>query len=157
MALCVSPPPHGFSQARCSSNTFTLCPARASCSPHIEPEGPPPMIAISAITIFSLRSANSSFEAKLAARKSFAHRTQMPGCSGYTSSGDGEDHQTKTSQEYSTEYRGRRSGAGLLSHNVHPPALERVNQSKIRAEQHHQECPAMEIENTEREHTPGHQ
>src|SRR5580692_6213819 len=50
-ALWVKPPPQGFSQARCSSKIWTLCPARASCSPHIAPEGPPPTIAISAMVL----------------------------------------------------------------------------------------------------------
>src|SRR6266446_2102207 len=39
MALCVRPPPQGFSQARCSSKRLTWWPARASCSPHIAPDG----------------------------------------------------------------------------------------------------------------------
>src|ERR1700693_4182525 len=51
MGLCVSPPPHGFSHARCSSNMLTSCPASANCSPHIAPEGPPPIIAISDMLI----------------------------------------------------------------------------------------------------------
>ena len=40
--------------------------------------------------------------------------------------GDGEDHQTKTSEEYSTECCGRQRRACFLVHNVHPPALQGV-------------------------------
>jgi hypothetical protein len=39
--------------------------------------------------------------------------------------GDGEDHQAKTSEEYSTEYGCRQGRACFLVHNVHPPALQR--------------------------------
>src|ERR1700675_3176637 len=60
MALWVRPPPQGFSQAKCSSKMVTLLPARASCSPHMAPEGPPPTIAISAIATSSWHAANPS-------------------------------------------------------------------------------------------------
>src|SRR5258708_39012024 len=50
-ALWVSPPPQGFSQARCSSKIVTVWPARANCSPHIAPDGPPPTIAISVMLL----------------------------------------------------------------------------------------------------------
>ena len=49
-----------------------------------------------------------------------------------TPSGDGEDHQAKSTEEYSTEY-GCRSGRGcLLTHKVHPPSLQDVQQYKVR-------------------------
>ena len=43
---------------------------------------------------------------------------------GATPLGDGEDHQAKTSEEYSTEYCGCQRRACFLVHNVHPPALQ---------------------------------
>src|SRR5271170_5066086 len=46
MALWVSPPPQGFSQARCSSKSVTSYPAEARRSPQIAPAGPPPTMAI---------------------------------------------------------------------------------------------------------------
>src|SRR5881275_2658802 len=99
------------------------------------PEGPPPMIAICAIPVFRRGPALSSPE-----RIPHTNPRRLPtrGCSGKTSSGDGEDHQAKTSQEYSTEYRCSGGRAGLVSHNVHPPALEQVEQREIGQKQHHE-------------------
>src|ERR1700739_513441 len=70
-ALCVSPPPHGFSQARCSSKILTLWPARANCSPHIAPDGPPPTIAISVIFGSSLRAPHSLHAREFAGERPF--------------------------------------------------------------------------------------
>src|SRR3979411_2566563 len=88
-ALCVSPPPQGFSHARCSSKILTLCPARASCSPHIAPDGPPPTIAISAMVVSRCE-------------PGIPFRAGEPRPVGPLR--DGEDHQAKTSLDYSTEY-----------------------------------------------------
>src|SRR5262249_51292267 len=70
-------------QARCSSKSFTEWPARASCSPHMEPDGPPPTIAISAI----------GFLADLS-------RFPFPSAKAL---GDRENRQGESSEEYSTE------------------------------------------------------
>src|ERR1700680_720763 len=93
MALWVRPPPQGFSQAKCSSNMVTLLPARASCSPHMAPEGPPPTIAISAIVTSSWHAANPS------------------GCEtrhsvGLVSPSNMDNQQAETFEKYSTENRG---------------------------------------------------
>src|SRR5579864_45051 len=79
----------------------------------------------------------------------------MTGCSGNTSSGDGEDHQTKTSQEYSTEYGGCRSRTRFVSHNVHPPPLKQVQEHEIGQKQHHEDFAAVQIEEAEGEGGPG--
>src|SRR5437588_11987246 len=98
MALCVNPPPQGFSQARCSSNSLTLCPVRTSCSPHMAPEGPPPMIAISTMNFLglllerSVRCANAAWDPLLRKDKRQRHTC------GATHSGDGTDHKAKASQ-----------------------------------------------------------
>src|SRR5713226_2301071 len=122
MALCVSPPPHGFSQARCSSKMATLCPARASCSPHIALEGPPPTIAISAMVKVSPRAWNSA------------------PCRGIPASGPlagGKDHQTKTSLKYSTEKCccPRRSASFL--HDMHRASLYQIEQRHVHGQQAH--------------------
>src|SRR5215831_13183533 len=101
MALCVSPPPQGFSQARCSSNILTAWPARASSAPHMEPDGPPPTIAISAMS-FSLhlrrraRTARCRWAAAMPSSKQHAL-----GAEAYDL-GDRENHQGESSEEYST-------------------------------------------------------
>src|SRR5437762_13819056 len=137
MALCVSPPPQGFSHARCSSKRFTLCPARASCSPHIAPEGPPPMIAISAM-IVSDRVPRFFLPTRKRTLKNCYDDGQLP-------LGDGENHQAKTSQEYSTEYRCCRSRTCFLSHKIHPPPLQQVQQHEIGEEQDHQDFSAVQV------------
>src|SRR5207253_10270917 len=81
-------------------------------------------------------------------------RLPTRGCSGKTSSGDGEDHQAKTSQEYSTEYRCSGGRAGLVSHNVHPPALEQVEQREIGQKQHHEDFAAVEIQEADDQGQP---
>src|SRR5207237_10575867 len=73
-----------------------------------------------------------------------------------TPSGDGEDHQAKSTEEYSTEY-GCRSGRGcLLTHKVHPPSLQDVQQYKVRQEQDHEDFAAVQAEEAEGESDPGH-
>src|SRR5438270_3289975 len=156
MALCVNPPPQGFSQARCSSNSLTLCPVRASCSPHMAPEGPPPMIAISTMNFLglplepSVRCANAARDPLL--RKD---KRQKRSC-GATPSGDGEDHQAKTSQEYSTECGGCRNRTGFLSHHIHPPPLQDMQEHEVGREQHHEDFTAVQIENARGERAPRH-
>src|ERR1700730_1942117 len=108
MALCVKPPPQGFSQARCSSKILTLWPARASCSPHIAPDGPPPTIAISAMVV-------SRCEPGIP----FPDVEPRP----VGPLGDGEDHQAKTSLEYSTEQCRCRRRTGFFANNVHTAPL----------------------------------
>src|SRR5579859_5453714 len=112
MALCVSPPPQGFSHARCSSKMLTSCPAAANCSPHIAPEGPPPTIAISDMVMTRF-------------------------CEGLFS-GDGEDHQAKSSEKYSTEDRRRQCRPCFLAHNVHPHPLKHAEQPQEQREQNQQ-------------------
>src|SRR5207253_6165003 len=102
------------------------------------PEGPPPMIAICAIPVFRRGPALSSPE-----RIPHTNPRRLPtrGCSGKTSSGDGEDHQAKTSQEYSTEYRcsGGRAGRSeehtselqSRGHLVCRLLLEKKNKKKL--------------------------
>src|SRR4029077_1881631 len=121
-SLCVSPPPQGFSQARCSSKMLTLCPARANCSPHIAPEGPPPTIAISVMFGSSLRPRIRSLRANLREIGSFRQKSR---------SGDGENHQAETSQKYSTEERRGNCRSGLLSHNVHPQPLKQKKEREV--------------------------
>src|SRR5215471_14762427 len=80
----------------------------------------------------------------------------MMGLSGNTSSGDGEDHQTKTSEEYSTEHAGRQSRACFLVHNVHPPPLQDVYQYKIRQKQDHKDFAAVQVEDAKGKSDPGY-
>src|SRR6267154_5835329 len=137
-ALCVSPPPQGFSQARCSSKMLTLCPARANCSPHIAPEGPPPTIAISVMFGSSLRSRTRSLRANLQAKRPFRPKSR---------SGDRENHQAETSQKCSTEDRRRNCRSRLLSHNVHPQPLKQEEERKVQRQQDHQDSSAVQHEN----------
>src|SRR5262249_38012470 len=133
MALWVKPPPHGFSHAKCSSKILTLCPARASCSPHIAPEGPPPIIATS--VIFSNLLAKLVFQAcKFQAAGSFPPKNLL---------GDGENHQAKSSQKYSTEDRSRQRGPGLASHKIYPHALKHRKHPQKGRQQNHQNRPAV--------------
>src|SRR5271163_4357961 len=98
IALWVNPPPQGFSHARCSSRIFTVCPARANCSPHIAPDGPPPTIAISAISGLAnsrdIRSGRGTHFAM--ARGTRPKQVKSP-------SKQREDHQEESGQKYSTE------------------------------------------------------
>src|SRR5262245_14813011 len=114
MALWVRPPPQGFSHARCSSKIFTECPARASCSPHIDPDGPPPTIAISDIK--STRLVGFRLRAKPLR--------------------DGEDRQGKGREEYSTENRGRRGRSCPETYCIDGQPLQKGKQKEIRQEQH---------------------
>src|SRR5215469_1599664 len=104
MALCVRPPPQGFSHAKCSSKIFTEWPARASCSPHMEPEGPPPTIAIIAMKRSHRRSTPEAI------------RSYIGVALGRRSLSDGEDRQGESSQEYSTEDCGGGRGACPEAH-----------------------------------------
>src|SRR5262245_41740014 len=130
MALWVSPPPQGFSQARCSSKIFTECPARASCSPHIDPDGPPPTIAISAMrsTRFLPDPSPSS----------------KPLC-------DGEDRQGEGREEYSTEYRGGRWRACSESYCIGRQPLHKGKHDEIGREQHEQDLPGVQEEDAREE------
>src|SRR5216684_6728235 len=130
MALCVSPPPQGFSHARCSSKILTSCPASANCSPHIAPEGPPPMIAISDTLI---------------ARRE-----------GQAFLGDGEDHQAKSSQKYSTEDRCRQRRTGFPPHQVHPHPLEHKEQRQEHREQEQQDRAAVQHKDSKEKHEKRH-
>ena len=73
-----------------------------------------------------------------------------------TPSGDGENHQAKTSQEYSTEYGGCRNRTGFLSHNIHPPPLQHMQEHEVGREQHHEDFTAVQIENARGERAPRH-
>src|SRR4029077_1295501 len=144
MALCVSPPPHGFSQARCSSKILTLCPARASCSPHIAPEGPPPTIAISAMLV-----------SRCEPRIPFPVAEPRPkGPSGDRPLGDGENHQAKTSLNYSTEQRRRRRRSGFITHYVHGAPLYHIEQCHVHREQAHQDFSAVQKEHSHHKRSP---
>src|SRR5271156_456789 len=107
IALWVSPPPQGFSHARCSSKILTVCPARASCSPHIAPDGPPPTIAISAISHLA-----RSRDIRSGRGTQFA-MAQGDGAKQVKSAlKQREDHQKESGQKYSTEERRRRCRPG---------------------------------------------
>src|ERR1700686_1595289 len=134
MALCVSPPPQGFSQARCSSKMWTVLPARASCSPHIEPDGPPPTITISAMSFLSL-----------------CCETESPGVS---PSGDGENRLGKTSEKYSTEDCGGGSGAGPEPYYIHCHSLQNRKQHKIDHQQHECELRGVQIKDSRNQRQP---
>src|SRR5256885_13887266 len=118
MALCVSPPPHGFSHARCSSKMATSCPARASCSPHMAPEGPPPTIAT-----FDMGRPLAVLKKREFRRESLCER---------------EDRQGKTGAQYSTEDRCCRGTLCLTPHYVHRQPLQHRNNHKVQRQQHNQ-------------------
>src|SRR5271163_4110287 len=144
IALWVNPPPQGFSHARCSSKIFTVCPARASCSPHIAPDGPPPTIAISAIS----RLANFR-EVRFRARYPLAMALRGRGQTVKSPSKQRENHQAKSCQEYSTEDRRRCRRPSNFPDNIHAPPLRNADGRKIRRQQHQQNLSAMQHHNAE--------
>src|SRR4029077_16011089 len=119
----------GFSHARCSSKIRTLCPDRASCSPHIAPEGPPPTIAISDMFVsrWQLRSPQSCANS-----------------SGKSLSCDGEDRQAKTAHEYSTEDRCRRGRSCFSPCHIHAQTLQHAEESKIWREEKQENFTALQ-------------
>src|SRR4030095_7956616 len=94
----------------------TELPARASCSPHIEPDGPPPTITIAAIRFLS----GSSGMRLRAARPS----------------GDGENRQRKSSEEYSTEKRSSRDRACLSAYYIARQPLQNCRKCTLNHEGH---------------------
>src|SRR5712692_3320833 len=132
MALCVSPPPHGFSQARCSSNSVTLKPAPASRSAQIEPEGPPPTMAISRMrTYHPVADPLSRMDARLASSQR-EHSRQKPG------------------GQYSTKDGGCRRGAGAPADGIHPEPLKNRNERQEDGEKNDEQLSA--VKQKEREH-----
>src|SRR5437773_9402499 len=123
MALCVSPPPQGFSHARCSSKRFTLCPARASCSPHIAPEGPPPMIAISAM-IVSDRVPRFFLPTRKRTLTNCYDDGQLP-------LGDGENHQPKTGKGIAPDYRCAGGETVFFCPSILPLRRQRLHRTEL--------------------------
>src|SRR2546423_8114939 len=150
MALWVSPPPQGFSQARCSSKISTWWPARASCSPHIAPEGPPPMIAI--LDMVSRGQLRISLAGNEISRES-PHRP-----ADYL--GDGEDHQAKTREQYSTEEGRREGGGGFFSDTFHAQKRKDEKHSQVQSQKNKEDSAAVQKGNADnqgdaRDQTPG--
>src|SRR5580704_14854091 len=139
MALCVKPPPHGFSQASRSSKISTEWPARASCSPHIAPEGPPPTIAMSVIWVFFL-TASDSVAGPL---NNIAEPAERLGPVLQAILCDREDNHRKSSEEYSTEESRRQRRSGTLSDNIHTCTLEQAEHRQIRCKQHQEDLAIM--------------
>src|SRR5712692_8492720 len=135
MALCVSPPPHGFSQARCSSNSVTLKPAPASRSAQIEPEGPPPTMAISRM------------------RTSHPVAGLSPAWMRPWDSGQREHSRQKPSGQYSTKDRGCRRGTGAPADGIHPEPLKNRNERQEDGEKDDEQLSA--VKQKEREHEDG--
>src|SRR5580700_3133517 len=150
MALFVSPPPQGFSHARCSSKMLTECPARASCSPHIAPEGPPPTIAISAIIALANERDFRSGANLRAGPEDGASPANSP-------SKKREYHQEKSRQKYSTEERRRCRSSSYRPDNIHPAPLHRRKHRKIQRQQHHENFSTVQINNSYEQRRPQQQ
>src|SRR5256885_6308766 len=147
MALWVRPPPQGFPHARRSSKMSTEWPARASCSPHMAPEGPPPTIAISAIFLFSrVLAGNACFAGRGTCRVRMLLADR---------SGDGENHQTKACEEYSTEKGGGCRGAAAGANNVHTAPLQQGEKDEVGCEKHEKDFAAMQMEERDEDGEPG--
>src|SRR5438445_796088 len=85
--------------------------ARASCSPHMAPEGPPPTIAT-----FDMGRPLAVLKTREFRRESLCER---------------EDRQGKTGAQYSTEDRCRRGTLCLTSHYVHRQSLQHGHNYKV--------------------------
>src|SRR5579859_880087 len=113
---------------------WTVLPARASRSPHIEPDGPPPTITISAMGYLSL-----------------CCETESPGAK---PSGDGQYRQGKTSEQYSTEDCGGGSRACPDPYYIHCHSLQNRKQHKIDHQQYEGELRRVQIENSRNQREP---
>src|SRR5215467_3354710 len=144
MALCVSPPPQGFSQARCSSKILTEWPVRASSAPHMEPDGPPPTIAISAMCFLAdLRRRSHTARCRCSGRDAFSGAELRV----VVTLSDGKNHQGESSEEYSTEDCGGGRGLCPETNEVRGQTLQQGKDDEITDKQKEQDCSGMEIEN----------
>src|SRR6266849_145497 len=131
MALCVRPPPQGFSQARCSSKSVTSNPSRASRSPQMDPEGPPPTIATSRMRVpwspigFPAIAQTLGHESRLRQRK---------------------NGRKKPGSQYSTEQSGRRGRTGAPPHRIGAKPVEDREDRYIRCQQQDENLAGAESE-----------
>src|SRR6266481_2358451 len=121
---------------------WTLCPARANCSPHIAPDGPPPTIAISVMFGSSPRPAFAPC-ARICRIKALSVQRAC--------SGDGENHQAESSKKYSTEDRCGNCRSGLPVHEVHAEPLEDEKEREVYRKEDHQDGPAVKHEDAKHE------